>query len=157
MTLLEEEWSYAIVEGPANDVLGVWHGAREFSHAIDRRINQLLKDSALTPRTFVFLHWADRLSDKSLSLIRVRARVSASEATRLVKSLENAGYIRTAVGTHDERTVTVEVTSLGSTTIRRMFRVVMADLAKFQNPSRRRADLTARLLGKLTEEINAAN
>ena len=157
MTLLEGEWSYSAVEGPANDVLGVWHAARDFSNAIDRRINRLLIDSELTPRTFTFLHWADRLRDKSLSRIRARAGASASEATRLVRNLEKAGYIRTAVGSHDERTVAVEVTALGRTTIRRAFRLVMADLAKLQNLSRRRADLTDRLLRKLTEEVDSNN
>jgi DNA-binding MarR family transcriptional regulator len=153
----EGDWSYSVVEGPANDILGAWHTARKFSDAIDRRINRLLIDSELTPRSFTFLHWADRLGNKSLSLIRARAGVSASEATRLVNNLKKTGYIRTAVGSHDERTVTVDVTALGETTIRRAFRLVMADLAKFQKPSRRRADLIDRLLKKLMEEIDANN
>lgn len=128
---LDNEFSYVSLEGPANDLVGLWHTAREFSNLVDRRIGQSLRDTGLSPRTWVMLHWVDRLTDKSLPSIRQRAGVSASEATRQITSLKQAGYVTTSTSNDDRRTIIVEATRSGKWTARRMFRAVMADLGRF--------------------------
>jgi DNA-binding MarR family transcriptional regulator len=148
----DDDESYVSLEGPANDLLALWHSARELSNLVDRRIGQSLRGTALSPRTFVMLHWADRLTDKSLSFIRGRAGVSASEATRQITSLKRAGYVTTSPSDDDRRTIMVEVTKSGKRTIRRMFRMVMADLGRFSALGHE-FDQCNRQLRDLTEKI----
>jgi DNA-binding MarR family transcriptional regulator len=144
--------SYMWLEIPANDLVGLWHTAREFSNLVDRRIGRSLHGTGLSPRTFVMLHWVDRLPDKSLSSIRRRAGVSASEATRQITTLKRAGYVTTSPSDDDRRTIIVEATRSGHRTIRRMFRLVVADLGRFSalghefdRCDRQLRDLTAKI------------
>jgi DNA-binding MarR family transcriptional regulator len=132
----DDQFSYISLEAPANDLIGLWHAAREFSNLVDWRIGQSLRGTGLSPRTFVMLHWVDRLTDKSMSSIRARAGVSASEATRQISSLKRAGYVTTATDDDDRRTIIVEATNSGKRTIRRVFRIVMTDLGRFSALSR---------------------
>src|SRR5664279_1359486 len=89
---VEQPFSYSATEQRSNDVIGVWLAARKLSNLIDRRVNLALSDTRLSVRSFLFMHWADRLTEKSLSSIRQRAGISASEATRLIKILQDARY-----------------------------------------------------------------
>jgi DNA-binding MarR family transcriptional regulator len=150
--LSDELFSYIALEEPAADLVGLWHSAREFSNLVDRRIAQSLLGTGLSPRTFVMLHWVDRLTDKSLSSIRTRAGVSASEASRQLRSLQRAGYITTSTNPDDRRTVIVEVTKLGKRTARRVFRKAMSDLGQFSALSCD-FDRSDRQLRELAEKI----
>jgi DNA-binding MarR family transcriptional regulator len=132
----DDQFSYISLEAPANDLIGLWHAAREFSNLVDWRIGQSLRGTGLSPRTFVMLHWVDRLTDKSMSSIRARAGVSASEATRQITSLKRAGYVTTSTNDDDRRTIIVAATKSGKRTIRRVFRIIMIDLGRFSAPDR---------------------
>jgi DNA-binding MarR family transcriptional regulator len=123
--------SYILLEEPATSLIGLWHAARDFSNRVDWRISQSLRGTGLTPRTFVMLHWVDRLTDKSMASIRARAGVSASEATRQITSLRQLGYVTTSTNDDDRRTILVEATKPGRRTIRRLFKTVMSDLGRF--------------------------
>ena len=127
----DDETFYVSLEGRANDLVGLWHAAREFSNLVDWHISRSLRGSGLSPRTWVMLHWVDRSTDKRLSSIRERAGVSASEATRQIASLKRAGYVTTLQCNEDRRAIVVEVTRLGKRIIRRTFRLVMHDLDRF--------------------------
>jgi DNA-binding MarR family transcriptional regulator len=148
----DDQSSYMSLESPATDLVGLWHAAREFSNLVDRRIGQSLHGTGLSPRTFVMLHWVDRLTDKTLSSIRARAGVSASEATRQISSLMRAGYVTTSPSDDDRRTIIVEITGSGKRISRRMFRLVMADLGRFSALGRE-FDRCDRQLRDLTERI----
>jgi DNA-binding MarR family transcriptional regulator len=80
---------------------------------LDRRMSTALKGTGLTVRSFKFLHWADRLTDKSLARIKTNSDLSASEATLVVKVLSSAGYIKSGTANDDRRAVMIEVTPLG--------------------------------------------
>jgi DNA-binding MarR family transcriptional regulator len=150
---MDDEFSYVSLEGPATDLVGLWHTTREFSNLVDLRIGQSLRGTGLSPRTWVMLHWIDRLTDRSLPSIRKRAGVSASEATRQITSLKQAGYVTTSSSNDDRRTIIVEATRSGKRTVRRMFRVVMADLGQFSALGRE-FDRCERQLRDLTEKIS---
>jgi len=124
---------YFHMEKPANAVLGVWRSSRGFSKLVDRRIDAILAETKLTARTFEFLHWADRiaLEHRSLETVRRNSGFSASEATRLIKSLKDAKYLQTSPRAGDRRFLQLQVTPLGRKIIRRSFRAVMADLGQF--------------------------
>lgn len=93
-------------------------------------MNTALKVTGLTVRSFTFLHWADRLTDKSLSRIRTSADLSASEATLIVKALSSADYLKSRTADDDRRAAMIEITPLGRKRARRAFRLVMADFGR---------------------------
>jgi DNA-binding MarR family transcriptional regulator len=152
---LDDEISYISLESSATDLIGLWNAARDFSNLVDRRISRSLRGTGLSPRTFVILHWVDRLTDKSLSSIRGRAGVSASEATRQITSLKRAGYVTTCPSDDDRRTIIVETTRSGKRTIRRTFGTVMADLSQFSVLGREFDRCDTQLRG-LAEKMNRA-
>lgn len=124
---------YFRMETPASAVLGVWQSSRGLSKLVDRRIDAILADTKLTARTFEFLHWTDRIAEgrRSLETVRRNSGFSASEATRLIKSLKDANYLQTSPRAGDRRFLELIVTPLGRKIIRRSFRAVMADLGQF--------------------------
>jgi DNA-binding MarR family transcriptional regulator len=150
---LDEPFSYAMVEQYDQHLIGVWRAARILANLVERRINLALAGTLLSARSFVFLHWADRSSDKSLVWLRQRAEVSASEATRLIKVLQDAHYITITTEPGDRRAIMIEVTDLGRTVIQAAFREVMTELVPFR-PIRTLADTTQQHIKEVTDEMN---
>jgi DNA-binding MarR family transcriptional regulator len=72
------------------------------------------------------------LKHRSLKSVRRNSGFSASEATRLIKSLKSAKYLQTSPRAGDRRFLQLEVTPLGRKIIWRSFRAFMADFGQFK-------------------------
>jgi DNA-binding MarR family transcriptional regulator len=134
-------------------LIGVWRTARVVAELVERRINLALAGTLLSARSFLLLSWADWSGDKSLKFLRERVGVSASEATRLIKVLQDAEYITTSINPKDGRAINVEVTDLGRTVIRPAFLEVMTELARFR-PISALANATQQHIKEVTDEMN---
>ena len=134
-------------------LIGVWVTARVLAELVERRINLALAGTPLSARSFHLLAWSDWSSNKSLKFLRESVGVSASEATRLIKVLQDAGYIATSTNPKDGRAINVEITDLGRTVIRPAFLRVMTELSRFR-PIRAMAGTTQQHIQAVTKEMD---
>jgi len=122
------------------------------------RLNRRLRQSALggiSPAQASMLAVIEKMERPSLGDLAAAEQVQPPSVTRMVRSLEDAGYVVTSADTDDRRCTRVSVTASGRrelTTIRqRKTQFLEARLQSLSEADQRRAAELATLLEQLLE------